>query len=113
MAITEYNQTNRDSSSLTSDSFSFDVGSGTNRTLVVISMLYDNSSPYSSGVSTMTYNSVSLGSPVATATQTFGGSRIVQTNIYVMDDPPSGSNTLAYSTDVAPENGWFVCLGAQ
>jgi len=72
---------------------SYDVGSGTDRTLYIGIHVYDESFTDPITVSTCTYNGVSLTERKVTEHQFAGGGRTVKTFQYTLDNPASGSNT--------------------
>lgn len=100
MAIAYETKTEYTSSgtTITSDSFTAAGGSGSNRTLVFIIGWKDESTSLNNpSVSSVTYNSVALTFRARARQQYVANTRSVTCEVWTLDNPATGSNTLAYT----------------
>ena len=80
-----------------SDSRSYDVGSGADRTLIVNVGMYDASAEPT--ITALTYNGVSL-TLRKRVSYNYAGTRYIVTEQWTLDNPASGSNTLSTTIDI-------------
>lgn len=86
------------SAPITSDSFSADGGSGSGRSLVLIIGWKDEGTTVNNpSVSSVTYGGVALTFRARARQQYAGNGRSVTCEVWTLDNPASGSNTLAYT----------------
>lgn len=105
MAISRYNEAYFASTGSTNPrSFSFDVGSGSDRVLLVFGLYYNGTG--TDILSGVTYNGTAMTKVNAVDNVT----NAYYTSMWILVNPDSGSNTVSASFSGTPVHSWFIAV---